>query len=444
MKFFIKKYKYIFVLLLTIIIVSYFCYKNYYIIENFTCSNQLINPIILTSDSSFKKNNVINQKNGNDINYYTLSTSNNNLNCFSSTYDLENITNNPLISDSNSINFNPDSLSTPSFEEVYSFEEVLNLCTNYANENIDDFFTVDSNGTCYSYKFNNGTLNNSDKNYNNFIYVNTPTNISQLSDLANINNCNINQQVDSSNITALGYGGFTNNGKYNLTNNNISESITYYNPICVDEYNINNIFTEISNNTCTTVNCSGEITDIKELQKDIINRINVGDFIGQMNGHDGSYVDLSYVFNTPGTILYNTYNSLDSSLSTYLGIDTSDIDMSYNIYNKEVDKERAIEKESNLNNISTYTQYILLIIVVIISIIMFILNITSPNIITPEILTGYLIFIVLVLFFTSKYFNVNYGIFNKFFSLQLGNSGSRNIFSDSNNRSSLVGIEMAN
>ena len=118
--------------------------------------------------------------------------------------------------------------------------------------------------------------------------------------------------------------------------------------------------------------------------------------------------------------------------------------MSYNIYNKEVDKERAIEKESNLNNISTYTQYILLIIVVIISIIMFILNITSPNIITPEILTGYLIFIVLVLFFTSKYFNVNYGIFNKFFSLQLGNSGSRNIFSDSNNRSSLVGIEMAN
>lgn len=430
MKFFIKKYKYIFVLLLTIIIVSYFYYSNYYTIENFTCSNNLINPIILTSESSFEKHNVTNQNNGSDVDYYTLSTSNNNLNCFSSTYKVENITNNPLIDSKNS------KIISTSTENGVSFEEILNECSNFAKEKIDDFFTLDSNGNCNSYKFKNNP-SNSEINYKNFIYLNTPSNISELSELANINNCNINQSVTNSNITALGYGGFTDNGKYNVINNNVSESIRYYNPICIDEYNINNLYTEICNNTCSTINCSGEITKIINFQEDIINRMNAGNFAGKTTGKDGKYVNIEEVFETSGTLLYNTYNSLNDSISNYLGTDTKDIDLSYTIYNKELQQETAIENESSLNNKSTYTQYMLLIVIVIISIVMFVLNISQPSIITAEILTGYLIFLVLVLFITSKFFNVDYGIFNKFFSLQLGNSGSRNMFSP-------VGIEMTN
>ena len=47
---------------------------------------------------------------------------------------------------------------------------------------------------------------------------------------------------------------------------------------------------------------------------------------------------------------------------------------------------------------------------------------------TAEILIGYLIFLVLIIFITSNYFNVDYGPLNKFLRLHLGNAGSRNIF----------------
>ena len=76
-------------------------------------------------------------------------------------------------------------------------------------------------------------------------------------------------------------------------------------------------------------------------------------------------------------------------------------------------------------------QYLILIVIFIISVIMIILNITNPDIITAEILTGYILLIILIIFITSRFFNVDYGIFNKFFTLHLGSAGSRNNFESS-------------
>ena len=37
-----------------------------------------------------------------------------------------------------------------------------------------------------------------------------------------------------------------------------------------------------------------------------------------------------------------------------------------------------------------------------------------PNIVTTEILISYIIFIILIIFITSKFFNIDYGPLNKF------------------------------
>ena len=88
----------------------------------------------------------------------------------------------------------------------------------------------------------------------------------------------------------------------------------------------------------------------------------------------------------------------------------------------------AQNNESSLQTTSTYIIYLFFILVLIISVIIITLNIIKPDIITAETLTGFIIFLVLIIFVTSNYFNVDYGPLNKFLTFHLGNAGSRNIF----------------
>ena len=123
------------------------------------------------------------------------------------------------------------------------------------------------------------------------------------------------------------------------------------------------------------------------------------------NGYIGRYADDASLFAMPDASLNEVNNNL-----------------------KEFKNVLAQENETSLETKSTFITYLFFIIILIITSIMIILNFIKPDIVTAEILIGYLIFLVLIIFITSNYFNVDYGPLNKFLTLQLGNAGSRNIF----------------
>ncbi len=422
MKSFTKKYKYILILFFSIIIFSYICYKNYNIIEKFSCNSNISTPIILTDPNVFSEKHM--EKNGNIESYFTLSTSPNSLNCFSS---VEPSAQNILFSDicSNTIN-NSNNIT---------FEELVHECINQTENFAGDFFTINDNGLCNSYSFNElakiGISYENNIDYS--LFINTPINITNTSELNNI--CLINENIyDSSgnkkNINSLGYGGLSLNGINKIQNQGLSKMIKYYNPLCIVENNINNLSISISNcDNDTSFNIyMDELSEQTLLFNSKLDSINPGNFYSIDSTYECKNNEehcISSAFNLPDTLLNNTYNKIET-------VSISDISKNLNTeLIKDYKNELAIENESSLNTKSITMQYLILIVIFIISVIMIILNITNPDIITAEILTGYILLIILIIFITSRFFNVDYGIFNKFFTLHLGSAGSRNNFESS-------------
>lgn len=127
-----------------------------------------------------------------------------------------------------------------------------------------------------------------------------------------------------------------------------------------------------------------------------------------------SFADRNYLASTRDRFTENLLN--DASIN--------ELDMTLDEYKNTL----AQNNESSLQTTSTYIIYLFFILVLIITAIMITLNIIKPDIITAETLIGYIIFLVLIIFVTSNYFNVDYGPLNKFLNVHLGNAGSRNIF----------------
>ena len=160
-------------------------------------------------------------------------------------------------------------------------------------------------------------------------------------------------------------------------------------------------------------NCQQYIDDLSIIEDEIQKGIDVGDFDTDTDGnlqfddsgYLGGYAQDASQFALPDASL----NEVNDNL-------------------RELKNVLAQENETSLETKSTFITYLFFIIILIITSIMIILNFIKPDIVTAEILIGYLIFLVLIIFITSNYFNVDYGPLNKFFRLHLGNAGSRNIF----------------
>ena len=384
MKSFIKKYKYICIFLLAILIISYICYKNYGIIENFTCKKDLITGIKINTESAYAPKFY--EFDRNLSKYYLLNFDNNDnsYNCF--------------------YNFTDTSAAHTNYRNGLSYEEFVYNCIKGSDNSGVDYYTISSN-KCSYYKFN------SNSEYpNNQLFIKSDS-----------NNCDISKSIfdistDSLNpINKLGKGGLTSLGKSKIINDNNNKSyLKVYNPLCIDEYNI--IYLTRKINDCSN-NCTQYSNDLINAFTDSKNSLN---YIGEIEECSGNSTNC--FFESSGSLINKLKQKFsESTISEISANNISNLDNSYN-------EILAIEKESSLNTKSTTLQYLILTVIFIISVIMFILNITNPDIITAEILTGYILFIAIIIFITSKFFNVDYGIFNKLFSLHLGNPGDRNIF----------------
>ena len=167
---------------------------------------------------------------------------------------------------------------------------------------------------------------------------------------------------------------------------------------------------------------------MNSIQKLILSKSGSPQFLDTLDG-DKCHTDTSKCiiksFDFPDTILYKKYHMFNENSGNVIS-DASFSNFSKNLIDYKI--SLAQQEESKLNTKSLFSKYIFLLLIVIITIIMVILNITNSDIVTAEILISYIIFLVLVIFVTSNYFNVDYGPLNKFLMLDLGSAGNRNIF----------------
>lgn len=362
-----NKYKYILFFISAIIISSIIFSYNCNIIEKFThCDDQVTND-----PNTFYENRDVGDP---PKNFYTC-RADKNINFFIHDGD------------------NRDEGEQPITLPLTSHTDIVddNSCINTAINNEDDIFILNDTGGTTSCK--STTINN------NQIGVDNPI----------IYTCS-NNPTTREKYKFIGSGGITSNGRSKLANG----YIRYLDQRC-DDLNSKNDAIKNFNNCLRNEgeNCEQYIKDINNIEEKIENGLDIGDFNGDNNGkldfsegtYLGSYADDASNFVVPDKLLKNVNNNFD-----------------------ELKNVLAQENETSLENTSTFIIYIFFIILLIISSVIIILNFIKPDIVTPEILIGYIIFLVLIIFITSNYFNVDYGPLNKFLTLHLGNAGSRNIF----------------
>lgn len=359
-----NKYKYILFFITVIIISSIIFTCNYTIIEKFTgCNDKILN-----NPNTFYKNRDVGDP---PKNFYTCGEGKN-INFFTA----------------NNISDDKQPIILPATSHTLDND---NSCINTGIDNEDDIFILkdaSNRTTCMSTTIS-GDL----------IGVENPV----------IYTCSDNPK-SLDNYTFIGSGGFTSMGRSKLG----IDYIRYLDKRCDDLYRNKDEINEYNN--CKQNgkdNCEQYINNIEDIQQEIQDGIDVGDFdtdadgnlLFDTGGYLGSYADDASLFALPDASL----NEVNDNL-------------------RELKNVLAQENETSLETKSTFITYLFFIIILIITSIMIILNFIKPDIVTAEILIGYLIFLVLIIFITSNYFNVDYGPLNKFLRLHLGNAGSRNIF----------------
>ena len=418
----IKKYKYVIYIIIVIIIVSYICYSNYSLIENYTtaCSSSTSFPSV--NYSLFKPKTTTSTP---PVTYYNLD---------STTTSSATTSGTPIISYYTQVNDTTSpvnnfiiEISTNSLDATVS-KNKINECATIANDqNNADFFAIDSDSNCKTYNLTTNTQNISSDNALIIKNFNIPENSDNIEDLINFNT--------GSNYNNIGYGGFTTKAYNYIKNNGFGDFIRVYNPSCDIQNRENNLVDKIIE--CTNnlrdggggqvngVSCETLLSEYDTLAENLdtllggtkgINFYQTDNYYSCSGEQciSGSFQDGNYLAEVYNHILQNTIS------------DSSYADFSANLYNFKLSS--AQENESGLATISTYIKYLFLIVIIIVTVVMIFMNITNPDVVTAEILISYIIFLVLLIFVTSNYFNVDYGPLNKFFSLHLGNAGDRNVF----------------
>ena len=418
----IKKYKYVIYIIIVIIIVSYICYSNYSLIENYTtaCSSSTSFPSV--NYSLFKPKTTTSTP---PVTYYNLDPTTTSSATTSGT---------PIISYYTQVNDTTSpvnnfiiEISTNSLDATVS-KNKINECATIANDqNNADFFAIDSDSNCKTYNLTTNTQNISSDNALIIKNFNIPENSDNIEDLINFNT--------GSNYNNIGYGGFTTKAYNYIKNNGFGDFIRVYNPSCDIQNRENNLVDKIIE--CTNnlrdggggqvngVSCETLLSEYDTLAENLdtllggtkgINFYQTDNYYSCSGEQciSGSFQDGNYLAEVYNHILQNTIS------------DSSYADFSANLYNFKLSS--AQQNESGLATISTYIKYLFLIVIIIVTVIMIFMNITNPDVVTAEILISYIIFLVLLIFVTSNYFNVDYGPLNKFFSLHLGNAGDRNVF----------------
>lgn len=423
MKSFLKKYKYIIFLIISITLFSFICFKKYDLIESHTASCSTNNMFTPTKYYNFEKitmdntitSSIYGCSNNKLINFFTKDIDNNKI-LVEKTIDHDTTTgDNTHLEDC--------------IQNVRNTADIVtinnNKCKAYDlnTRQKDITYTSDSNKIIYKC----GTATISDRDIKNEDLINPASNTS-----------------NKENLQTIGSGVFTDKGYKTLKSSidgNIAGALVDYNPVCSYQNSISNAANNLFNCNPGDENCFNDaITTIQDGVTSTDNILNnpkfllapLDTFFGGTSETTGSgessemitdFLDrafegdnlLNVIFNSinDNTIETNTINEIKDNLGTYKNI-------------------LAESNESSLNTQSKFLQYLLFLVVLIITVIIIIISITNPDIISSEMLVGYIIFLALVLFVTSNYFNVDYGPLNKFLTLHLGNAGDRSVFVDNN------------
>ena len=426
MKLFIKNYKYIILFLIFILVISYICVQNYTLIENNTGYCNRFN-FIPTNENLFKPQNTQTTPPVTFYNYRCSTTSETTdsddsttaNNCIIGFYTSTILDNNSFITDVSHIAITGDTIQ----EKIDNCAVVANNAKGVTNV---DFFAIDESSdqcNCYMYSLNTVNMGDLNAEADGLRIKNTsiPTTCNGLEDLINHNN-------DDKSYYKLGFGGFTNSG-IDKIRSGLGDFVTVYDPVCDSMKNqeslTNEIYTcinGISQGTSTSETCNTIINNYKtsgDNYNGILGNIEFTSTTPDYQCNDRECIEQSFEDSNYLGQVFNSFKQNSVSNSSYA-------DFSKNLYNFKM--AIAEEQESKMDTTSTYIKYLLLIVIIIITVIMFFLNITNPDIVTAEVLISYIIFLVLLIFFTSNYFNVDYGPLNKFLSLHLGNAGDRNVF----------------
>jgi ABC-type sugar transport system permease subunit len=434
MKNIIKKYRYIIILSIVFLFLIWICCSNYSIIEKYTCRSSISFPPI--NYTQFKPMNTGGYS---PVTYYNYKCANDDDNdCtigfYTPSLTRENSTGNGFIKFINKVEASGNTI-----------QEKLDHCAKRANESPSpiDFFALnsdDAGNDCYCnlYSLTAGNLRSLKNDVDSLIIksIDLPRNCNSLDILKNKNIPLPPLPSNNTDISyvGIGFGAFTTRGYNEIRKSSYlvddDNFLRYYDPLCDSQ-------TAFQKYTDAIKSCNTGKIDGSRTPSDCDSLLNNYNLIaGNMNttlggiNFIGSHTDNTFCNNgncitqsfDDGNYLGNAFSQLSANTIT---------EISYNQYNTNVsnyNESLAKVEESKLKTISTSMIYLLLVVVLIITLIMFFLNITNSDIITAEILIGYIIFIVIIVFFTSKFFNVDYGVFNQFFSLQLGESGSRSVF----------------
>lgn len=419
----IKKYRYVIYLIIVIIIVAYICYSNYNLIENYTTACRSSTSFPSVNYTLFKAKTTTSTP---PVTYYNIESSSSSTTATTATSGTPIISYYTELKDTTSpINNFIIEISSNSLDATTSSKDKINDCATVANsEDNADFFAIDTDSNCKIYRLSTDTQNISADNGLIIKNFNIPDDSNTIENLINFNT--------ASNYNNIGYGGFTTKAYNYIKNSGFGDFIRSYNPSC----DIQNAEKELVNKNIECINnlknggtgevdgvpCQTLLSNYDTLANNLDTLLGGINFYQTDNYYScsgeqcisGSFQDDNYLAKVYNNILQNTIS------------DSSYADFSANLYNFKLSS--AQENESGLATISTYIKYLFLIVIIIVTVVMIFMNITNPDVVTAEILISYIIFLVLLIFVTSNYFNVDYGPLNKFFSLQLGNAGDRNVF----------------
>lgn len=421
---FINKHKHI-IFVTILIIVTLVCIKNFKYIENMTSGNTSSNTnysncystlsLPPLNISSFKLLNT-----GGVVPEYYYSCNDNSAIAF---YTDGNPTTGSLIY--------PYDSSDTLLNGITGFDNKLKACLGYSISGQGDFFTI-SGDRCSSFKIPEVITGEFDVSQT--VLINCVDKNSTIDNIPSIKNfINNSNGVD---YNKLGIGAFTTKGANKFSSSNAFREVVHnYDPMCNLQIAYNTFSNDISNCLSNTINnipqtdpnCNQYHTDLSNVINQIINRSGNPSYVSSLDGSACSSINerdcVNAASNEMSTLFGNSVSEFDNSNFRVSDASLSNFDASMDEYRFTL----AEENESSLNNKSIFVKYLFLTIVLIITVIIIVLHIVSPSIVTPEILTSYIIFLVIIIFITSNYFNVDYGPLNKFFLLDLGTPGNRNV-----------------
>lgn len=286
------------------------------------------------------------------------------------------------------------------FYTVDTVPYISNILKDTSNTGFTDFSSCASNVTTAGYDF--FVFNDSKCTYGDLNYGLT----SDVSNLLYIN-CVSENKPNVGGYKNQGAGLITENGLQKLKDNNF-DRLSEVNKYCNDDYNINTDFNSLESCLSTAYkkeNVNEKITEMGECFSTKGNSI--------IDSISNNY---EYVWNKfiPFNSVSRADRDIDLTNSNYINNFTDDIqflsDTSiHDLYRSSIsgyETTLANFKDTDLDFKSNFLLYLFLIIVIIIAVILVILSITNPDIVTAELVIGYVIFIALILFLGSKYFNL--------------------------------------